>query len=119
MKEGYNTFRVPFLMERMAPGGVSAAFNQAYLTNYTVAINYITNNGGFAVIDPHNFGRYNGAIISDTNAFGAFWKTLATAFKSNSKVVSHTRSKSCIKDANPVRFSTQTTSTTTWTKPWS
>jgi endoglucanase len=91
MKEGYNIFRVPFLMERMAPGGVSSAFSAAYLANYTVAINYITQNGGYAVIDPHNFGRYNGAIITDTNAFGAFWKTLATAFKSNAKVVSQPR----------------------------
>lgn len=88
MKEGYNIFRVPFLMERMAPSGVGSAFSAAYLANYTVAINYITQNGGYAVLDPHNFGRYNGAIITDTNAFGTFFKTLATAFKNNAKVVS-------------------------------
>lgn len=90
MNEGYNIFRVPFLMERMAPGGVASAFDQAYLANYSVAINYITSKGGYAVVDPHNFGRYNGAIITDTTAFGSFWKTLATAYSSNSKVVSQT-----------------------------
>ncbi|KFZ16635.1 hypothetical protein V501_02122 [Pseudogymnoascus sp. VKM F-4519 (FW-2642)] len=93
MKEGYNIFRVPFLMERMAPGGVGSAFSAAYLANYTVAINYITQNGGYAVVDPHNFGRYNGAIITDTNAFGTFFKTLATAFKSNAKVIFDTNNE--------------------------
>jgi hypothetical protein len=105
-------------MERMAPGGVASTFSQAYLANYTVAINYITQNGGYAVIDPHNYGRFNGAIITDVNAFGTFWKNLATAFKSNSKVVSWIRSKRSITNANPIRFLTPTTSIMRWIKPW-
>jgi endoglucanase len=75
-------------MERMAQGSIDAALNAAYLTNYSVAVNYITSNGAYAVIDPHNYGRYNGNIITDTTAFQTFWSNLASAFKSNSKVVS-------------------------------
>jgi endoglucanase len=87
MGQGFNIFRVPFAMERMARGSVEAPLDQAYLTNYSVAINYITDNGGHVAIDPHNYGRYNGAIITDTTAFETFWSNLATAFKSNPLVV--------------------------------
>ncbi|KAI7976496.1 hypothetical protein EIK77_003311 [Talaromyces pinophilus] len=86
--QGFNIFRIPFAMERMVQGSIDAALNTAYLTNYSVAVNYITSNGAYAVIDPHNYGRYNGSIITDTTAFQTFWSNLATAFKSNSKVVS-------------------------------
>lgn len=74
-------------MERMAQGSIDSALNTAYLTNYSVAVNYITSKGAYAVIDAHNYGRYNGNIITNTTAFQTFWSNLATAFKSNSKVV--------------------------------
>ena len=74
-------------MERMAPGSITSALSPQYLANYTATINYITSHGGWAVVDPHNFGRYNGNIITDTVGFGTFWSNLASTFKSNSKVV--------------------------------
>jgi endoglucanase len=87
MGQGLNIFRVPFLMERMAPGSMTASLSAAYLANFTATINYITSNGGWAVVDPHNFGRYSGNIITDTSGFQTFWSNLASTFKSNSKVV--------------------------------
>lgn len=86
--EGYNTFRVAFAMERLAPSGMAAAFSPAYLGNLTATIQHITDSGAWAVLDPHNFGRYNGAVITDVEAFKTFWVTLASAFKNDSKVVS-------------------------------
>ncbi len=80
-------------MERLAPSGVAGAFSSAYLANLTATIQHITDKGAYAIIDPHNFGRYNGAIISDTNAFKTFWINLATPFKSNAKVVCHTNAR--------------------------
>jgi endoglucanase len=74
-------------MERMAPGSMTATLSPAYLANYTATINYITSNGGWAIVDPHNFGRYGGNIITDTAGFQTFWANLAGTFKSNSKVV--------------------------------
>lgn len=87
MGQGYNIFRFAFAMERMAPSGISATLGAAYLANYTVAVEHVTAKGGYAVLDPHNFGRYNGAIITDTAAFQTFWANLATHFKDNSNVV--------------------------------
>jgi endoglucanase len=74
-------------MERMAVGSLTASLNSAYLTPYMDVINYITSKGAYAVIDAHNYGRYNGQIITDTTGFQTFWSNVATAFKGNSKVV--------------------------------
>jgi len=93
MAEGYNIFRLPFAMELMAPTSMTGPLSAAYLANYTTVVNYITNKGGYAVIDPHNFGRYNGAIITDTVGFGTFWTNLASTFKSNSHAVSNLERK--------------------------
>ncbi|KAJ6513190.1 endoglucanase [Mycena sanguinolenta] len=87
--QGFNFFRVPFLMERMVPpaGGITGPFNAAYLANYTATITYITSKGAFAAIDPHNFMIYNGADISSTSEFQTFWTNLAGQFKSNPNVI--------------------------------
>lgn len=93
INQGYNIFRIPFSMERLAAGGLTSSFDQVYLTNLTKTVNFVTGKGAWAVIDPHNFGRYNGAIITDTTGFGTFWKNLATAFKSNAKAIFDTNNE--------------------------
>lgn len=80
-------------MERMAVGSLTSNFDQGYLTNLTATVNHITQNGAWAVLDPHNFGRYNGNVITDTNAFKAFWVKLATHFKNNDKVIFDTNNE--------------------------
>ncbi|KAG8991282.1 hypothetical protein FRB94_002057 [Tulasnella sp. JGI-2019a] len=86
---GFNTFRVPFLMERLNPPatGLTGPFNATYLAGLTTTVNYITGKGAYALIDPHNFMRYNNAIISDSTAFSTWWSNLAKQFVSNSHVV--------------------------------
>ncbi|KAF8442713.1 glycoside hydrolase superfamily [Terfezia claveryi] len=76
-------------MERMSPPGtgLGGPFDSAYLGDLKTTVNYITSKGGFAVIDPHNYMRYNGALITDDNAFESWWKKLATEFKDNDKVI--------------------------------
>jgi endoglucanase len=86
-------FRVAFAMERILQGSVGAALNTAYLTNLTATINTITNAGAYAVLDPHNFGRFNGAVITSTADFESFWNKLAAQFKSNGKVVFDTNNE--------------------------
>ncbi|KAH8664347.1 glycoside hydrolase family 5 protein [Xylariales sp. PMI_506] len=93
ISEGYNIFRVTFAMERMVPNALTGAADAAYLANYTAVINYITENGAYAIIDPHNFGRYYGNIITDTAGFGSFWTTVSTPFASNSKVIFDTNNE--------------------------
>ncbi|CAE6437902.1 unnamed protein product [Rhizoctonia solani] len=87
--QGMNTFRVAFTMERISPpaNGLTGAFDATYLGDLKTTVAYITGKGGYAVIDPHNFMRYNGNIITSTSDFQTWWKNLATQFKDDSKVI--------------------------------
>ncbi|KAK3989891.1 glycoside hydrolase [Cladorrhinum sp. PSN332] len=93
INQGYNTFRVGFAMERLSQNGLTNAFDAAYLRNLTQSINYITGAGAYAVLDPHNFGRYFGNVITDVNAFGTWWNNLAKVFVSNPRVVFDTNNE--------------------------
>jgi len=93
MGKGFNIFRIPILMERIIPSTLTGSPNAAYLSGLTTLVNHITNNGGYAAICAQNFGRYYGNIITDTSGFQAFWKTLASEFSSNSKVIFDTNNE--------------------------
>lgn len=101
-----NLFRVAFLLERMCPlaTGLGSTFNETHYSYYADAINYITQTkSSYAILDPHNYMRYNdpssqpysGSIIGDTTdakaattaQFGAFWGELAKRFKNNQNVI--------------------------------
>ncbi|KAK3309753.1 glycoside hydrolase family 5 protein [Chaetomium strumarium] len=93
INDGYNIFRVAFAMERLVPNTLTSPFDQAYLKNLTEVVNFITSKGAHAILDPHNYGRYYGNIITDVNAFGTFWSKLAKQFASNSLVVFDTNNE--------------------------
>lgn len=93
INQGYNMFRVAFKMERLAQGSITNNFNAAYAQNLTNTINAITSRGATAVLDPHNYGRYNDVVVTDAAAFGVFWKNLATLFKDNNKVIFDTNNE--------------------------
>jgi endoglucanase len=86
---GFNAFRVPFMIERLNPPstGLTGPFNQAYLSGLQTIVSYITGKGAYVLIDPHNYMRYNGAIITSTSTFQQWWQNLATEFKSNANVI--------------------------------
>jgi endoglucanase len=87
MNKGMNIFRIPFLMERLAQGTMTSALNANYLSGLSTVVSYITDAGGYSVLDPHNYGRYHGAIITSTSDFKTFWTNVAAEFKSNDKVI--------------------------------
>ncbi|KAL0574737.1 hypothetical protein V5O48_007221 [Marasmius crinis-equi] len=89
VSQGMNFFRVPFQLERLTPPstGITGAFNSAYFADLQTTVNYITGKGAYVAIEPHNFIRYNGAVMTDTNAFQTFWKNLASKFVGNSRVI--------------------------------
>ncbi|KAI0154797.1 glycoside hydrolase superfamily [Xylariaceae sp. FL1272] len=91
--QGYNIFRVPFMMERLVPNELTGAVDATYMSKLTTTVNQITSGGAYAVLDPHNYGRYYNNIITDTAGFQAWWKTVATAFASNSKVIFDTNNE--------------------------
>jgi endoglucanase len=91
--DGYNIFRVAFLMERLVRDSLTSSADSAYMGNLTTVVEAITSAGAYAVLDPHNYGRYNSEIITDTSAFGSFWTTVATAFKDNDNVIFDTNNE--------------------------
>ncbi|KAJ7674044.1 endoglucanase 1 [Mycena polygramma] len=101
-QEKINFFRVTFLMERMCP--LAFGLGTQYFSEYADAVNYITlEKGAYALIDPHNYMRYNdpssqpfsGSVIGNTSdptaattqQFEQFWNQLAGRFASNPNVI--------------------------------
>ena len=87
MSKGMNIFRIPILMERIAPGTMTSTLNATYLEGLNTVVSFITGAGGHAVIDSQNFGRYDGTIFTSTSDFQTYWTNVATEFKSDSNVI--------------------------------
>lgn len=80
-------------MERLTTSSLTGQQNAAYLQNLTTVVNHITSSGGWAVLDPHNYGRFFGNIITDTAAFQTWWKNFAAQFKNNDHVIFDTNNE--------------------------
>ncbi|RAL03529.1 putative extracellular endoglucanase/cellulase [Aspergillus ibericus CBS 121593] len=91
--KGMNIFRIPFLMERLTPNGITGSFASTYLSDLKSTVEYVTNSGAYAVLDPHNYGRFDGSIITSTSDFQTWWKNVATEFASNDKVIFDTNNE--------------------------
>ncbi|EAW06830.1 putative endoglucanase [Aspergillus clavatus NRRL 1] len=90
---GMNVFRVAFRMERLIPNKMTGSPDGTYMNDLRSTVEAITSLGAYAVIDPHNYGRYYGNIITSTDDFAAFWKTLASEFASNDHVIFDTNNE--------------------------
>ena len=90
---GMNTFRINTLMERMIPDTLTGSFDAAYMGNLSEQVDYITGKGAYAMITPHNYGRYYGEVITDVEGFGAFWAKVAEEYAGNEKVVFDTNNE--------------------------
>eukprot|EP00727_Mastigamoeba_balamuthi_P011326 m51a1_g6816 putative endoglucanase precursor (endo- -beta-glucanase) (662) ;mRNA; f:284845-287440 len=88
--KGMNVLRIPFRWERLQLT-LGTDFDSTEQSRLTDIVNYATSKGAYAVIDPHNYARYNGGIIGSTTVtvanFVDFWTRLSTLFKSNSLVI--------------------------------
>jgi len=87
--KGMNFFRLPFRWERLQPT-LNGDFDSTYLGYIDSFVKYATGKGAYVLLDPHNYARYNNAIIGQgvpASAFGDFWNRLATYYKSNNRVV--------------------------------
>lgn len=82
-----NIFRIPFLMERLAQGTMAATLDATYLAALKTTVEFITSAGGHAIVDPHNFGRYDGTVFTSTSDFKTFWTNVATEFATNDNVI--------------------------------
>ncbi|KAI0974889.1 glycoside hydrolase family 5 protein [Xylaria arbuscula] len=91
--KGMNTFRIPIMMERLIPSQLTGTVNETYASGLDTIVNFITGKGAYAIVDPHNFGRYYSNIITDADGFGAWWTTVAKRYASNSKVIFDTNNE--------------------------
>jgi endoglucanase len=80
-------------MERLTPNSLISPFDPLYMGNLTQQIEYITGKGSYAMIQPHNYGRFLGSIITDTAAFKTWWQNVAAEFKDNELVVFDTNNE--------------------------
>ncbi|KAF3920505.1 Endoglucanase [Dactylellina cionopaga] len=89
LDKGFNAIRIPIKLERAAPNGLKnpATYDQGYLSGLYQILSYITSSGGKAIIDIHNFGRYNGDILTDVEGFGNFWQALSQWTNFNENVI--------------------------------
>jgi endoglucanase len=91
--KGFRIFRIPFLWERMQPT-LGQPLDPTELGRLTDLVTYATSKSAYVLVDPHNYARYNGNVVGDTDAggptaaqFGDFWSRLATVFTANPAVV--------------------------------
>ncbi|KAL4744958.1 hypothetical protein BDW72DRAFT_211897 [Aspergillus terricola var. indicus] len=91
--EGMNIFRVAFSMERLVPSSITGPVANAYMQDLKRIVDGITALGAYAVLDPHNYGRYYGNIITSTLDFAAFWTILAIEFADNKLVIFDTNNE--------------------------
>ena len=88
--KGMNVIRMPFLWERLQPT-LGQAFNATEMQRIDDVVSYATSKGLKVVLDPHDYGRYNGQDIGSSavpnSAFASFWGQLAGHFASNGNVI--------------------------------
>lgn len=89
---GMNMLRINFLMERLIPK-LTGQPDEAYMRNLTNTINFITKQGVYAMMTPHNYGRYYQNVMNDVDGFKTWWTTAATPFKDNPLVVFDTNNE--------------------------
>lgn len=82
-----NIFRIAIMMERLIPTTLTGTLDATYLADLKEIVSYITGKGAYAIIDPHNFARYYGSVITDTAGFQSWWKTVAAEFASDANVI--------------------------------
>jgi endoglucanase len=92
--KGMNTFRLPFLWERLQPT-LGGGFDAQEWSRLSTFVNETTAKGGYVILDPHDFAQY---VMDDATYaigspevtiqhFAAFWGQLANGFKDNDHVI--------------------------------
>jgi endoglucanase len=80
-------------MERITPNTLTSPHDVLYVGNLTEQVNYLTSKGAYAMIQPHNYGRFLGEIITDVSGFKTWWQNLAALYKDNPLVVFDTNNE--------------------------
>ncbi|KAL2822729.1 glycoside hydrolase superfamily [Aspergillus cavernicola] len=92
ISDGFNTFRIQFKMERLT-SELTGSFDDAYLQNLTSVVDAVTSTGAYAILDPHNYGRFNNEIMSTPADFQTWWQNVAAEFADNANVIFDTNNE--------------------------
>lgn len=88
--KGMNHIRLPFKWERLQPS-LGQPFNAAYLASLRSVVASANAAGLKVVLDPHNYARFNGAVVGSPNLsnsqFADLWTRLAGEFRDNPQVI--------------------------------
>jgi endoglucanase len=88
-EKGFTSIRLPFLWERLQPK-LRQNFDREEAGRLAHAVRSIRGYGMSAVLDPHNYARYQGQMIGSeavpVSAFSDFWMRLATMFRNEKDV---------------------------------
>jgi len=92
VSKGMNTFRLPIGWQYITPtlgGNLDATASG----QYDQLVQACLNTGAYCIIDIHNYARWNGNIIGQSNGavtnaqFASLWSQIATKYKSQSKII--------------------------------
>lgn len=85
LSEGHNLVRIPIAWEKLQHC-LSCGLDTTYMNLVSQAVNLVTSKGGIALVDLHNYFRYNGALVTDASVFANTWKLLARSLGSSQQI---------------------------------
>jgi hypothetical protein len=91
VNQGANTIRVPVGWQYLVGNAVaSTSLNETYFAQYDSLVTGVTNTGAYAIIDIHNYARWESGVVgTDVSGqyFANLWSLLAAKYKNNPKVI--------------------------------
>jgi len=89
--DGFNMFRLPVGWQYLTNNAESGTLNSTTFGIYNTLVTDCLNLGAYCIIDIHNYARFNGAIVGQggpaDSVLAALWSSIATQYKSQSKVI--------------------------------
>ncbi|RSH76517.1 Mitochondrial aspartate/glutamate carrier protein, partial [Apiotrichum porosum] len=83
--QGANLIRLPVGWQYLVGSNVaSTSLDQTYLATYDALVQGVLNTGAYAIIDIHNYARWNGGVVgTDVSGqyFANLWSLLAAKYK--------------------------------------
>jgi hypothetical protein len=92
IEQGSNVIRLPVGWQYLVGNdAASTALDPAFFATYDRLVTEVTRRGAYAIIDLHNYGRWNSGVVGadgpSNDAFARLWALLAKKYANNDKVM--------------------------------
>ncbi|BEJ13615.1 hypothetical protein CspHIS471_0307890 [Cutaneotrichosporon sp. HIS471] len=92
IEQGSNVIRLPVGWQYLVGNNpASTTLDPTFFTTYDRLVRDVTSRGAYAIIDIHNYGRWNSGIIGadepSTMSFASLWSLLAKKYAGNDHVI--------------------------------